>query len=496
MDLSVLYLAVPKISADLQPSSAQLLWITDIYGFMVAGFLVTMGTLGDRIGRRRLLMTGAAAFGVASVVAAYSTSAEMLIAARALLGVAAASLAPSTLALVSNMFRNPRQRSLAVAVWVTCLSAGGAMGPLFGGLMLEWFWWGAAFLASVPVMVLLLVTAPVLLPEYRDPGAGRLDLISVALTLAAILPALYGLKQIAQDGVRLVPVLSIVAGLAVGARFVHRQRALRDPLVDLRLLRVPAFSATLAINTFGFLIFLGTMLFVTQYLQLVHGLSPLRAGLWTVPTFAAFIVGSMVTPLLTRRVAPAWVMAAGLAIAAAGFAMLSQVDGHAALTILVSGSVVLSLGLAPVFTSVTTFVLGAAPPQKAGAASAMSETSTEFGGALGIAVLGVIGTAVYRSLIDRAMPAGVPAPAAAAARDTLGGAVTAAADLPSDIGAALLGPARDAFTSALHVTSAVSAAIAAALAALAVALLRNPVPARHDEQPPDDAAAATNIIAG
>jgi MFS transporter, DHA2 family, multidrug resistance protein len=332
-------------------------------------------------------------------------------------------------------------------------------------------------------MVLLLVTAPVLLPEYRDPGAGRLDLISVALSLASILPALYGLKQIAQDGVQPVPIMSIVAGLAVGVWFVRRQRTLPDPLVDLRLFRVPAFSAALTINTFGFFVFLGTMLFVAQYLQLVRGLSPLPAGLWTVPTFGAFIAGSMVTPLLTRRIAPAWVMATGLTIAAAGFAMLTQADGDGALTILVSGSVVLSLGLAPVFTSVTTLVLGVAPPPKAGAASAMSETSTEFGGALGIAVLGVIGTAVYRGLIDHAVPAGVPAPAAEATRDTLGGAVAAAADLPNDIGAALLGSARDAFTSALHVTSGVSAAIAVALATLAVALLRKVAPARHDDPP-------------
>ena len=185
MDLTVLNLAVPHLSADLRPSSAQLLWIVDVYGFMVAGLLVTMGTLGDRIGRRRLLLTGAAAFGIASVLAAYATSAEQLIAARALLGVAGATLAPSTLSLIRSMFADPRQRTVAVGVWISSFSAGGAVGPLLGGVLLEWFWWGSVFLLAVPVMALLLL-GPVLLPEYRDPEAGRLDLVSAVSAAAAI----------------------------------------------------------------------------------------------------------------------------------------------------------------------------------------------------------------------------------------------------------------------------------------------------------------------
>ena len=200
MDLEVLNLAVPALTADLQPSSAQLLWIIDIYGFMVAGSLITMGTLGDRIGRRRLLLIGAAAFGAASVVAAFSTSAEMLIATRALLGVAGATLAPSTLSLIRNMFTDPGQRTVAVAVWATSFSVGAAIGPLLGGVLLEWFWWGSVFLLDVPVMVLLLVVGPVLLPEYKDPGAGRLDLPSAAMSLAAVLLLIYGLKHLALAG--------------------------------------------------------------------------------------------------------------------------------------------------------------------------------------------------------------------------------------------------------------------------------------------------------
>ena len=239
MDLTVLHLAIPAISADLQPSSTQLLWIIDIYGFVVAGSLITMGTLGDRIGRRRLLMIGAAAFGAASVLAALSTSAEMLIGTRALLGIAGATIAPSTLSLIRNMFLDPDQRTRAIAVWITSFSVGAAVGPLLGGLVLEFFWWGAAFLINVPVMLLLLILGPRLLPEFKDPTAGRLDIASAALSLVAILTVIFGLKQFAQEGIGWLAVASLALGLAIGVAFVRRQRRLDDPLIDLGLFRVP-----------------------------------------------------------------------------------------------------------------------------------------------------------------------------------------------------------------------------------------------------------------
>ena len=218
MDLTVLELAVPKLSADLKPTSSQLLWIMDIYGFLLAGFLLTMGTLGDRIGRRRLLLIGAAAFGFASVLAAFSRSAEMLIATRALLGIAGATLAPSTLSLIRNMFLDPDQRTFAIGVWATSFSAGAAIGPLAGGFLLVYFWWGSVFLLAVPVMALLLVLGPMLLPEFRDPEAGRLDFFSAALSLAAVLAMIYGFKQVAQDGLGWLPVLSVAAGVAARRR--------------------------------------------------------------------------------------------------------------------------------------------------------------------------------------------------------------------------------------------------------------------------------------
>src|SRR5688572_4053347 len=283
MDLTVLHLAVPRLTADLQPTSAQLLWIIDIYGFLVAGCLIAAGTLGDRIGRRRLLLVGAAMFGVASVLAAFSRSAEMLIATRALLGVAGATVAPSTMSLIRNMFLDPQQRTVAISVWIMSYSIGGAIGPLIGGILLEFFWWGSVFLISVPVMALLLIVGPRLLPEYRDPNAGKPDLISVLMSLAAVLTMIYGLKQIAQDGVSVKAILSIVGGVAMGVFFVRRQLSLEDPLIDMRLFRTPAFAASLATYGVTILVLFGGFFFLPQYLQLILGLSPFEAGLWMLP---------------------------------------------------------------------------------------------------------------------------------------------------------------------------------------------------------------------
>ena len=484
MDLTVLNLAVPALSADLRPSSAELLWIVDIYGFLVAGSLITMGTLGDRIGRRKLLLAGAAAFGIASVLAAFSTSAAMLIATRALLGVAAATLAPSTLSLIRNMFLDPAQRTVAISVWVMSYSAGAAIGPLAGGLLLEHFWWGSVFLINVPVMLLLLVLGPLLLPEFRDPQAGRLDPLSAAQSLVAVLSVIYGLKRIAEGGLDGIAVMSMLAGAAVGAMFVRRQRQLADPLIDLKLFRVPAFSAAILVNVFGFLTTFATFLFIAQYLQSVLGLSPLQAGIWSMPAALTFIAGSMLTPAIVRAMRPAYVIAGGMAVSAAGFVLLALVDAAASpLAFLVGGSIVFSLGLTPVVTLATDLVLGAAPPERAGAASAISETSSEFGGALGIAVMGSLVTAIYRGQIARTLPQGVPAEAAETARDTIGGAVSVAGQLPGPLGAELLGSAREAYAQAFGTAAEFSAVIAMGVSILAVIMLRRVQPHHGRELP-------------
>ena len=491
MDLTVLHLAVPSLSADLQPSSAQLLWITDIYGFMVAGFLVTMGTLGDRIGRRRLLLLGATAFGVVSVLAALSTSAEQLIAARALLGIAGATLAPSTLSLIFSMFADPGQRSTAIGIWITSFSVGGAIGPVLGGVLLERFWWGSVFLLAVPVMAALLILGPRVLPEYRDPDAGRLDLVSAAMSLVAVLAVVFGLKLIAQDGIGGLAVSAVLGGLVVGVAFARRQLHLADPMIDLGLFRDTTFNASLATNLAGIFIAVGYFLFVAQYLQLVLGLSPLEAGLWSLPSAVGFIVGSNLAPRILRRVRPGPVIGAGLAMAAIGLGVLTRVGGSpgADLAILAAGSLAISLGLAPVFTATTDLIVSSAPPERAGAASGISETGAELGGALGIAILGSVGIAVYRGELADHLPADVPSQAAAIARETLGGAVGVAARLPEDVGAALLAAVREAFVQGLQLTAGLSAAVAVGFAVLATVLLRD-VPARSQDAPGEPPAAA------
>jgi len=473
MDLTVLNLAVPSLSAVLQPSAAELLWIVDIYGFLVAGSLITMGTLGDRIGRRRLLFIGAAFFGVASALAAFSTSPGMLIFTRALMGVAAATLAPSTLSLIRNMFHDPHERTVAVSIWAMSYSAGAAIGPVAGGLLLERFWWGSVFLINVPVMVLLLVLAPALLPESRDEKAGRLDVSSAALSLAAVLGVIYGLKRIAEGDSAGIALLSVAAGLALAAAFVRRQAKLADPLIDLRLFRIPAFSTALAVNVLGFLTTFATFLFVAQYLQSVLGLTPLQAGFWSLPSALAFIAGSFLTPAIVRRFNAAQVIAGGMLMTAAGFAILSQApDAQSSLGVLVAGQIVFSLGMTPVAVLNTDIVLGSAPPERAGAASALSETSFEFGAALGIALMGSVVTALYRGGFDAATGKAIPAAALEEARSTIGGAVQAASELASGAGARLLRVARDSYSDAFEISAWISAALAVAVALLALRMLR------------------------
>jgi DHA2 family multidrug resistance protein-like MFS transporter len=494
MDLTVLYLAVPSLTAELEPSSTQLLWITDIYGFFLAGFLITMGTLGDRIGRRRLLLIGAAAFGVASVLAAFSTSVEMLIASRALLGIAAATLAPSTLSLIRNMFLDPGQRTFAIGVWATSFSVGAALGPLLGGVLLEFFWWGSVFLLAVPVMLVLLAVGPRLLPEFRDPGAGRLDLVSAGLSVVGVLAVIYGLKDLAENGLGGAPLVSILAGLAVGIVFVRRQQTLPNPLIDLHLFRSRRFSASLAANTLSLAIAFGIFLFIAQYLQLVLGYSPLEAGLWTVPSSGGFIAGSMLAPALVRIVRPAYVVAGGLLVTAAGLALLAQVQPDSSVGLVVAGSVVVALGVAPPVTLGTDLVVGCVPPERAGVASGISETGAELGGALGIAVLGSIGVAVYRSQIEDTVPQGVTPEASEAAKDTLGGATQAVEDLPGELGEPLLAAAQEAFTQGFRIAAVAGAAVAVATAVLAGVLLRRSRPWPPQEEPRSAGEAAADAM--
>lgn len=480
LDQSVLFLALPHLADSLAPTGTQTLWIMDIYGFMIAGFLVTMGTLGDRIGRRRLLMIGALVVGLASLAAAYSTSAEMLIVTRALLGVAAATLMPSTLALISNMFPDEHQRGRAIAVWASCFMAGTALGPMIGGVLLEFFWWGSVFLLGVPVMVILLIAAPLLLPEYRDPEAGKLDLLSVALSLAAILPVIYGLKEIARNGWEPLTLAVIAAGLAVGAVFVARQRRLSSPLLDLKLFRHRAFTAALLILMLTMATMGGSYLFITGFLQMVAGLSPVEAGLWMVPSALASIVSAMVAPSLAKRLSMGLVIGVGLGVSTVGYALIAFVDPVGGLPLLIAGFVVSFFGTGPIGALGTNLVVGSAPPEKGGSAASLSETSGEFGVSLGVAAFGSLGTAVYRS--DLSLPAGVPQEEAEAVRNGAEGAAAAAGQLSDKLGEQVLTAAREAYTSGLNTVGVVCALLIAATAVIAATTLRRVGSQEQDQE--------------
>ncbi|WP_283136396.1 MFS transporter [Rhizohabitans arisaemae] len=476
LELTVTHLALPAIGADLAASSTQLLWIVDVYAFLLAGSLITMGVVGDRIGRRRLLLIGAAGYGAASLLATYAPDAETLIVARALMGVAGSTLMPSVLAITTTMFTEPRQRTTAIGIVVASVSAGTAIGPLVGGWLLERFWWGSAFLIGVPVMGLLLVLGPMLLPENRKPDAGHLDVRSALLSMAAVLPTVYGLKQLAADGVRTTSALAVLVGVVMAAVFVHRQRRLADPFVDLRLFANRVFGVSTATLALGIFVLWGSNYTIAQYLQLVHGLNPLEAGLWTAPPALGVIAGSMLAPRLARRFRSSSVVAAGLVLSAAGYAVLAQA-GSGDLATLVTGAVVVSTGLGPMMALATDMVVGSAPPERAGAAAAISSTAPQLGGALGIALLGSVITAVYRDRLAGAVPAGVDAGAVSAAQDGLGAAVTVAGTLPDGSATALLATAREAFVHGFRLTALISAVLVAGIAVLIVALLRRTHPA-------------------
>jgi MFS transporter, DHA2 family, multidrug resistance protein len=466
IDVSVIILALPHIGGALGADSAEMLWIMDIYSFLLAGFMVTMGTLGDRIGRRKLLMIGGAGFGIASVLAAFSTSPEMLIVSRALLGIAGATLSPSIMALITNMFRNDAERGFAISVWLTAFMGGMTVGPLVGGVLIEQFWWGSVFLLGVPVMGLLLATAPVLLPEYKAPNAGRLDLLSVVLSLVTILPAIYGIKEVAKHGFDGVALLSIAVGIGFGIVFVGRQRRLADPLLDLKLFANPMFSAAV-VGMFMITLTGSMMLFINQYLQLVLGLSPLESGLWTLPGVLASVAGILAAPKVAQKVRPGILISAGLLVSVVGLVIAIFLGQAFGLVVFAIGSVAWYIGGAPMVTLALGIVMGAVEPEKAGAGAALQETFSEFGFALGIAIFGSLGTVLYRTGVAGSVPAELPADRAALASDSLAGALAVAGQFP-----AFIEVAQGAFLNAFGIVSVITALLLTIVAGVAYVMFR------------------------
>jgi DHA2 family multidrug resistance protein-like MFS transporter len=450
IDMTVLGFAVPFLSEDLEPSSSQLLWIVDVYGFTLAGLLVTMGSLGDRIGRRRLLIIGSAAFAAASVLAAYAPSPETLIAARALLGLAGATLMPTTLGLMRNLFTDGRQRKFAIAIWASGFSAGAAAGPIIGGWLLEHFWWGSVFLMAAPVSLAVMVAAPLLLPESKDPNPGPLDLLSVAMSFMAMFPFVYGVKTLAEHGLDWTAFAAIAFGAAMAVVFVRRQRRLEHPLLDLNLFGIRRFSASLATNFTIVFAMISSLFLLTQYLQLVLGYSPMQAGLLLLPEMAVSVVAGLFAVRLSERIGMARTIVGGLAFVITGFAGMAFVGVNEGALVVVGASILIGTGAGLAQTVTNDAILAAAPADRAGSASAISETAYELGGAMGVALLGSLATGIYRSELSDA-PAG--------ASETLGEAVHVAAALPAEAGDALLTAARTAFTHGLQTVALIAAGL-------------------------------------
>ncbi|MFP3714048.1 MFS transporter [Puerhibacterium sp. TATVAM-FAB25] len=480
---NLLNLAMPALAAELRPSTAQLLWVSDVYVFLVAGLLLPMGLLADRFGRRRMLLAGAAVFGLASVGAALASTAGVLIAFRGLIGVGAAMLGPSTLSLIRSIFQVPAQRATALSIWTASFAVGGILGPLVGGLLIEVVSWRAVFAVTPPVMVVLLIFGPLLLPEHRSADVRRIDAVGTGTAIAGLLATVYAVKQLSAQSTPLAAVAVGVAGVALLVAFLRRQARVPDPVLDLSLFADRACSVPLAGNALAFAVLYGTQLLVGQYLQAVLGLTPLAAGLWTVPGAAAYAAGGLVAPRLAARHGARRVLAAGLAVSAAGFAVVAAVGTGSGLLAFVVGSVVYSVGLAPVYLVTTDASVAAVPAERAGVAGATLETVTNLGGALGIALFGSLAGAVYRA---GAASAGVDT-------QTVGDAVGQAAALPAPQAADLLASAQAAFVAGFRLVEVVGAAILLVSAVLTARLLRR-TDRRRDVAAAvraDDAAAAT-----
>lgn len=470
IDNTVLAFALPAIAEDFRPPASTQLWIVDVYSLVLAALLVAMGSLGDRFGRRRLLMIGATGFTVVSAAAAFAPSAELLVVARAVLGVFGAMLMPSTLSLIRNIFTEASARRLAIAIWASCFTAGSTLGPIVGGALLQHFHWGSVFLVAVPIMLPLLILAPRLVPESRDPNPGPLDPVSVTLSFVAMLPFVWAIKTAAHDGLSPVVVAAFAVGIAAGVAFVRRQTHSATPMLDMALFRCTPFTSSILANFLSIVGLIGFIFFISQHLQLVLGLSPLAAGLVTLPGAVVSMIAGMSVVKAARYFSAQVLIIAGLVFVAAGFVLILLFRHDLSVTAVIVSFIVLELGVGVSQTVSNDTIVSSVPAAKAGAASAVSETAYELGAVVGTATLGTIFTAFYRANVD--VPAGLTPAQAGEAAESIGGATSVAADLPAVTAGRLLDSARTAFDSGIAPTAVIATVLVLTAAAVVAATFR------------------------
>ncbi|WP_137808659.1 MULTISPECIES: MFS transporter [Gordonia] len=461
MDVSVLYLAIPSITDALAPSAAQQLWILDIYGFLIAGLLITMGNVGDRVGRRRILLAGAALFGIASVIAAFAPSPEILIAARALMGIGGATLLPSSLSLIANMFPDARERGRAIGVWTAAFAGGSAVGPVIGGVLLHHFWWGVVFLINVPVLAALFVFGPRLIPEYRAATNDPFDVVGVVLSMAGILPLVYAVKTVASEGATTGVVVAGVVGAALLVTFLLHQRRVTSPLLDLKLFGNAQFSGAVAVALIGMMA-LGGMSYLTGvYLQSVMGHDVLAAAIAGLPMAVAVAVFSIGATRVAAFLGTRLAFVGSVGLAAAGNLGMLTLGTSTPVWVYVLCTTIAGVGYGIQFSLVSVVVVGSVPPERSGAASGISETSFELGTAMGLALLGSLATLVFRDG-DRGWSFG----------DTLGETLHRATDMGS-AGEGLATAAKQAFVDGMHAASLASGLALLALGTVLLFVMRD-----------------------
>ncbi|MFF0571668.1 MFS transporter [Streptomyces sp. NPDC004041] len=470
LDATVLHVAVPSLTEDLRPSGTALLWIVDAYPLVCASLLILFGTLGDRIGRRRVLLIGYALFGLASALAAAADTSGVLIAARALLGVGGAMIMPATLSILRQVFPDRRERALAIGVWTAVAAVGAATGPVVGGFLVEHFWWGSVFLINIPLMAVILPLGRWLLPESRGGDDGPWDVLGALMAAAGVLGVVLGVKRLGGGAGLLDPVAlgPSALGLALLVLFVRRQKRRRHPLIDVAMFARPAFSTAVGCIVLAMLALVGLQLIAVQYLQLVLGLTPLETGLRLLPlTFAAMAAGATGSYTL-RRFGPRRMVGWGFVLTASSVLVLTAMGQHDRPALLTAAFVLLGFGLQTTLFGAYESMLSDAPPERAGGAAAIGETSYQLGAGLGIALLGSVMNAAYAPGLASLREKGVPARAASEASHSLGEAYQVAAQLGGPMGDLLRSTARHAFIGGLHLTLVVSAGLLllGALAAL------------------------------